>query len=107
MVVNQGGLLGFRRGSALLQTRSVVVAFLVNGLPVLIGLAGFDLYGFPANGAEWELWFGGDSGVKVAGHALASWRESSDCTQGTDAQRGTAEGGVKRLLSQSSTRDAT
>jgi hypothetical protein len=80
-----------------------VKAFLVNGMPVLIGLAGFELHGFPANAADWESWFRGDRDV---GHELVSRRESSDCTQGTDAQRGTAEGCVKRLLSQSHTRDA-
>ena len=92
--------LGFRRGGALLAVK----AFLVNGLPVLIGLAGFQLHVFPANAADWESGFRGDRDV---GHELVSRRESSDCTQGTDAQRGTAEGCVKRLLSHSSTRCAS
>ncbi len=43
--------LGFRRGVALFAVK----AFLVNDLPVLIGLAGFELHGFPAKAADWEL----------------------------------------------------
>ena len=60
-----------------------VKAFLVNGLPVLIGLAGFELHGFPANAADWESWFRGDRDV---GHELVSRRESSDCIR--DRRRG-------------------
>jgi hypothetical protein len=63
------GLLGFRRGVALLAVK----AFLVNGLPVLIRPAGFELHGFPANAADWESWFRGDRDV---GHELVSRRES-------------------------------
>jgi hypothetical protein len=37
--------LSFRRGSALLRTQLAVKAFLVNGPPVLIGLAGFERHG--------------------------------------------------------------
>ena len=69
--------LGFRRGSALLLTQLAVIAFVVIGLPVLIGLAGFELHGFPANAADWELWFRGDRGVRDVGHELVSRRESS------------------------------
>ena len=50
----------------------------MNGLPVLSGLAGFELHGFPANAADWESWFRGDRDV---GHELVSRRESSDCTR--------------------------
>jgi hypothetical protein len=43
----------FRRGSALVCTQLAIIAFLVNGLPVLIGLAGFELHGSSANAADW------------------------------------------------------
>jgi hypothetical protein len=77
VVVNRGvGLLGFRRGVALLAVK----AFLVIRLPVLIGLASFELYGFPANAADWEPWFRGDGGVRDVGQEVVSRRES-DCTR--------------------------
>ena len=72
--------LGFRRGSAFPRTQLAVIAFLVIGLPVLIGFAGFELHGLPANTADWESWFS-DRGVRDVGHELVSWRESSDCTR--------------------------
>ena len=59
-----------------------VITFLVNGLPVLIGLDGSELHWFPANAADWESWFGGHRGVRDVGHELVSQRESSDCTRG-------------------------
>jgi hypothetical protein len=34
-------------------TQLAIIAFLVNGLPVLIGLAGFELHGSSANAADW------------------------------------------------------
>jgi hypothetical protein len=68
------GLLGFRRGVALLAVK----AFLVSGLPVLIGPAGFELRGFPANAADWESWFRGDRDV---GMNWSPGGESSDCTR--------------------------
>jgi len=73
VAVKQGrGLLGFRQRVALLA----VIAFLVNRPPVLIGLASFELHGFPANAADLESWF---RGVRNVGQELLSWRESSDC----------------------------
>ena len=68
--------LSFRRGSALLRTQLAVIAFLVIGLSVLIGLASFELHGFPANAAELESWF---RGFRNVGQELVSGRESSDC----------------------------
>src|SRR4029077_20416577 len=67
--------LGFRRGS-LLRSQLAVIAFLVNRPPVLIGLASFELHGFPANAAELESWF---RGVRNVGQELVSRSESSDC----------------------------
>ena len=49
----------------------MVKAFLVNGPPILIGLASFELHGFPAYATELELWFGG---VRNVGQELASRR---------------------------------
>ena len=49
-----------------------VTAFLVNGLPVLIGLAGFEFHGFPANVADWESWFRGDRRTRDVGQELVS-----------------------------------
>jgi hypothetical protein len=73
VAVKQGrGLLGFRPGVALLAVK----AFLVNGPPVLIGLASFELHGLPANAADWESWV---RGVRKVGQDLVSWRESSNC----------------------------
>jgi hypothetical protein len=61
--------LSFRRGSALLRSQLAVIAFLVNLLPVLIGLASFEAHGFPANAAELESWF---RGVRNVGQELVS-----------------------------------
>jgi hypothetical protein len=53
----------------------VVKAFLVNGPPILIGFASFELHGFPAYAADWESWF---RGVRNVGQELVSRLESSD-----------------------------
>jgi len=59
-----------------------VKAFLVNGMPVLIGLAGVELHGFPANAADWESGFRGDRGVREVGQELVSRQTAQE----TDAQ---------------------
>ena len=55
------------------------------GLPVLIGLAGFELHGFPANAANWESWFRGHRGVGDVGHELV-FPANHQIAQETDAQ---------------------
>jgi|ERR1700680_1536351 len=92
---------GFRRGVALLAVK----AFLAIGLPILIGLAGFELHGFPADAADWQSWFRGDRGVSDVGHELISWRELQTAHKGPTPKGTAAEGYVKQLLSQSNTRD--
>jgi hypothetical protein len=78
-------LLGFRRGTALLRTQSAVIAFLVNGLAILIGLAGFELHGFPADAADWESWFRGDRGIRDVGQESAP-SANHQIAQEADAQ---------------------
>jgi hypothetical protein len=45
------------------------IAFLVHGVPVFIGFAGFKLYGFLAEGAKWEL--RSRSKLRAVGHGVS------------------------------------
>ena len=94
--------LGFRRGVALFAVK----AFLVNDLPVLIGLAGFELHWFQqmrqigSRGLEVTDVSGmlGKNWSPGANHQIAHKRPTPRDTA--------AEGCVERLLSRFSTRDA-
>jgi hypothetical protein len=62
------------------------LTLVVNGLPEFICLAGFELHGFIADGAD------GETRVRYVGHS--SLRESSDCTRDRRPEWGPAEGCV-------------
>jgi hypothetical protein len=51
-------------------TQLAVIAFLVMGMPVLIGLDGFEFHGFTANAANWASWFRGVRTVRDVGQEL-------------------------------------
>ena len=75
-------------------------------LPVLIGLAGFELHGFPANAADWGSWFRGHRGVGDVGHELV-FLANHQIAQETDAQMGSGGGMCQRPLKTSTERDAS
>ena len=74
------------------------------GVPVLIGLDGFELHEFPANAADWESRFRGDRGVRDVGQIGLPARIIRLHKRPTPRIKGPPEGCVRGLLENTTNR---